>query len=36
MDMRQCAIRAIQNFLLTNAFRLLLLPFAASRISEVL
>jgi hypothetical protein len=26
MEMRRCAIRATQNFLLTNAFRLLLLP----------
>jgi hypothetical protein len=36
MGMRQCAIRATQNFLLTSAFRLLLLPFATSRKSQVL
>src|ERR1700674_286076 len=35
-DMRWCAIRATQNRPLTNAFPPLLLPFAASRILQVL
>ena len=35
-DMRRYAIRATQKCLLTNAFALLLLPFAASRFSQVL
>lgn len=35
-DLRRSAIRATQNCLTTNAFALLLLPFAASRFSEVL